>query len=272
MKLALMVGAPDAIPGSGYLTVPTGPYDDSLALAADLGFDGVEILVGQPTAAEIDALSAALARTGLTVAAINSGRLYFDRGLALLAEDAATRRAARDALHHLASLTAPLSAPINIGVLRGLPSASDPAAADRLVTIMREIADDVAEWEVALMLEPSNAKEFPFICSTAEGIQLVERVARPNVRLMLDTFHMSVQEENVPQSLAQAMPLLRHVHLLDRQRNPPSVGSDGYDLRGILETLHRHNYQHFLSLPLLQNGDENATERLVAALRSAGAS
>lgn len=269
MKLALMIGTPDAIPGSGYVTVPTGAYADTLALAAALGFDGVEVLIGKPTAAEIDDLTTALARTGLTLAAINSGRFYFDYGLALLAHDKVTRISARKALRELVQLTAPLAAPINIGVFRGKPSRVDQAANERLIVILREIADEIAELQIDLMLEPSNEKEFPFICSTPEGLALVERISRPNVRLMLDTFHMSVQEEDLAASLEMALPVLRHVHLLDRQRNPPSYDSQRFDLDGVLQTLQRHHYQHFLSVPLMQNGDRKATKKLVAALRSA---
>lgn len=271
MKLALMIGTPDAVPGSGYVTVPTGAYADSLALAAALGFDGVEVLIGKPTAAEIDALGTALANTGLAVAAINSGRLYFDYGLALLSQDVGVQAAAREALRELVRLTAPLAAPINIGVFRGMPSSVDSATNEHLVRIMQEIADEIAALKIDLMLEPSNEKEFPFICSTPEGLAFVERIGRPNVKLMLDTFHMSVQEEDLPASLEKAMPVLRHVHLLDRERNPPSRDSKRFDLPGVLQTLQRYHYQHFLSLPLLQNGDRKATKKAVAALRSASA-
>jgi sugar phosphate isomerase/epimerase len=270
MKLALMIGGLDAAPGSGYLTIPTGSYADSLPLAAELGFDGVEVLVGKPTAGEIDALGTALTRTGLALAAINSGRLYFDYGLALLAEDRDAEKAARDALRELVRVTAPLAAPINIGFFRGLPLSSESAAADRLVLIMQEIADEIAALDVELLLEPSNEKEFPFIYSTAEGLRLVKRIARPNVCLMLDTFHMSVQGEDLAASLAEAMPLLRHIHFLDRDRNPPSSASEAFDLPGVVTTLRRHNYQHFLSMPLVRNGDRQATKQIVAALRADG--
>jgi sugar phosphate isomerase/epimerase len=235
-----------------------------------LGFDGVEVMVGKVTVAEIDALGAALAQTGLGLAAINSGRLYFDYGLALLAADRDAAAAARDALRELVQLTAPLAAPINIGFFRGLPPPSDPAAADRLVTILQETADEIATFKTELLLEPSNEKEFPFICSTVEGMQLVQRIARPNVRLMLDTFHMSVQAEDLVASLTEAMPLLRHIHLMDRDRNPPSSASKAFDLNGVLATLRRHHYQHYLSMPLVQSGDREATEQIVAALRVAG--
>lgn len=270
MKLALMIGTPDTVADSGYVTIPTGAFADSLALAATLGFDGVEVLIGKPNAAEIDALGTALANTGLAVAAINSGRLYFDYGLALLSQDVAVQTAAREALRELVRLTAPLAAPINIGVFRGMPSPVDAAANEHLVRILQEIADEIAGLKIDLMLEPSNEKEFPFICSTPEGLALVERIGRPNVKLMLDTFHMSIQEEDLAASLQQAMPVLRHVHLLDRERNPPSRDSKRFDLLGVLQTLQHYDYQHFLSLPLLQNGDRMATEKVVAALRSAG--
>ncbi|MFZ0548370.1 MAG: sugar phosphate isomerase/epimerase family protein [Candidatus Promineifilaceae bacterium] len=270
MKLALMIDAPNAIPGDSYVKVPTGPYKETLALAAEMGFDGVEILIDHPDTNEFGALQEAAARTGMEVAAINSGRLYFDHGLGLVSEDADVREASRAALLALAHQTALFKVPINIGVFRGLPAPENRAdAASQLMTILQETADKVADIGVTLVLEPGNKFEFPFIYSTADGIALVEQAGRPNIALMLDTFHLSMENESLPNAFEVAMPLLRHIHFLDRQRNPPSNQSEDFDFIGVLQMLQRHNYQHFISMPLLQDGDITKTADRIAALRTA---
>lgn len=269
MKLALMVDAPNTIPGESYVKVPSGPYMETLGLAAELGFDGVEILIGRPETADIESLQAAVAQTGMQVAAINSGRLYFDYGLALISADAVIQTAGRTALLDLARHTAPLQAPINIGVFRGLPAARKQAEAfNLLVEILQETADEIAELDITLMLEPGNQKEFPFIYSTAVGIACVEQTNRPNVALMLDTFHMSMEDESLTDAFAAAIPMLKHIHFLDRQRNPPSDKSEGFDLISVLETLQRYHYQHYISMPLMQDDDLVKTADRISALKS----
>jgi hypothetical protein len=48
MKLALMIDVPNTIPNESYVRVPSGSFEETLALAAKLGFDGVELLIDHP--------------------------------------------------------------------------------------------------------------------------------------------------------------------------------------------------------------------------------
>jgi sugar phosphate isomerase/epimerase len=270
MKLALMIDVPNTIPNQSYVRVPFGSFDETLTLAARLGFDGVELLIDHPNRLDLSDLPAALSKTGLTVAAINSGRLYFDYALGLVSDVPAIRESSRAALMALVHQTAPFQAPINIGVFRGLPQNGNRAwAYQQLKGILQETADEIADLGIMLVLEPGNQLEFPFIYSTDDGISLVQKVNRRNVSLMLDTFHMSVEHENLTSSLTAAMPMLHHIHFLDRQRNPPSHRSQSFDFSGVLRILHRHQYPHFISMPLLQNGNLNATRNIVSAIRRA---
>lgn len=270
MKLALMIDVPNTVPNDGYVRVPGGSFEESLTLAAEMGFDGVELLIDHPDRADISTLPRALAQTGLTVAAINSGRLFFEYGLGLVSPDANIQAASRAALLALARQTAPLNAPINIGVFRGLPDDAHRAGADeQLITILQEAADEIASLGVMLVLEPSNQVEFPFITSTSEGLAFVEQIDRPNVSLMLDTFHMSIEAETMTQSFTAAFPLLHHIHFLDRHRNPPSAASTDFDFGGILRVLCQSNYRHYLSMPLLQSGNIADTTQIITELKTA---
>ena len=134
---------------------------------------------------------------------------------------------------------------------------------------LRSAGDYAARLDVDLLLEPQNRQEFPFIYSTEDGIAFVEQVARPNVGLMLDTFHMNMEGEDAPASIERAMPYLRHIHFLDMERNPPTPADTQIDVMGILRTLARRNYQHYLSMPLVRNAGLGATEDVVAQLRAA---
>ena len=267
IKLALMTGTPEMVSG-GYVAAPTGSFQETVSRAARLGFDGVEILASTRVAGDIYALRKALAKTNLEVAGVNSGRLLAEEGLALLCGTSRHCAMTRTAMYDLIRLAAPFSTHINIGMFRGLPAAQDQDNSfRRLVRILQQLADYAASLGVDLLIEPQNREEFPFIYSTAEGITFVKEVNRPNVGLMLDTFHMLIEQENMIASIEQAMPYLRHIHLLDKDRNPPLHTSLEIDLEGIFRTLQRHDYQHYLAVPLVRDKVDQATIDAVAHLR-----
>jgi sugar phosphate isomerase/epimerase len=269
MKFALMVGAPDMMDEGGYVATPTGLFRETIERAARLGFDGVEILAARRVAGDLYALRKALTNTRIEVAGINSGRLLSEEGLALLCGTSRHCAMTRTAMFDLIRFAAPFRTHINIGMFRGLPPDTDSEASfERLVGILRRFADYAASLNVDLLIEPQNRKEFPFIYSTAEGIKFVEQVNRPNVGIMLDTFHMLLEAENMPASIERAMPYLRHIHLLDKDRNPPSHSSTEIDLPGIMGVLARHRYRHYLSMPLVSGKDDSATVEALRHLRT----
>jgi sugar phosphate isomerase/epimerase len=86
---------------------------------------------------------------------------------------------------------------------------------------------------------------------------------------MLDTFHMAAENEDAPASIERAMPYLRHIHFLDKERNPPSPADAHIDVPGILRALARARYRHYLSMPLVRGAGPEATEAIVQQLRLA---
>jgi D-psicose/D-tagatose/L-ribulose 3-epimerase len=265
-----MIGAPDMLATGGYVAVPAGGFMATLRRAAALSFEGVEILAAQRGTGDLLQLREALAATGLRVAGVNSGRLFSEAGLALLCGDSRHCANTRSAILELIRLAAPFRTHINIGLFRGRPAGLEQRPAlDRLTDTLRQLGDYAQRLGVELLIEPQNRAELPFIVGTDEGIAFVKRVAHPAVGLMLDTFHMLAEQEDLPTSLERAMPYLRHVHLLDARRNPPRPGVDpGFDLPGVLGALARLGYRHFLSVPLISGADDEATAQAARELRS----
>lgn len=253
----------------GYVKTPTGPFHETIARAARLGFDGVEILSGKRVTGDVYSLREALKQNNLEVAGFNSGRLLFDYGMVLLCGDSRQCSLTRSSIYELIRLAGTFSSHINIGMFRGfpIPPGKLPSIV-RLISVLRQLADYAQTLGVELLIEPANKEEFPFISSTAEGIALVERVNHSNIRLMLDTFHMATEVEDICAWLERAMPYLRHIHFLDLDRNPPTPNNRGFDLTTVIQTLTQNNYQHYLSMPLFKRGGDEKTLEVVAHLRS----
>jgi len=270
MKLALMVGAPDMAEQGGYVETPVGSFAETFARARQIGFDGAEVLYGERLTGDVYRLREAVRTTQVQVAGFNSGRLFFDHGLQLLCGSSRHCALTQASIYDLIRLSGAFSTNINIGMFRGMPASEDQAPAlTSLVSKLQQLADYAAHLDVRLLLEPANKQEFPFIASTQEGIEIVRRVGRPNVNLMLDTFHMAVEKEDICDSLEMAMPHLYHIHFLDLDRNPPGRDSVGVDMEAVVECLVRNQYRHYLSMPLVKGQPDAGTREIVMDIKKA---
>jgi sugar phosphate isomerase/epimerase len=117
---------------------------------------------------------------------------------------------------------------------------------------------------VKITLEPINRFEADFIMSAQDGVQFVKELGYQNVGLMLDTFHMNIEDASIESSLKLTMEenLLWHVHIADSNRLAPGRGH--IDFPSIVRTLYEGNYQGYLSAEILPVPDPEA-----AALESA---
>jgi sugar phosphate isomerase/epimerase len=79
----------------------------------------------------------------------------------------------------------------------------------------------------------------------------MEEVDHPSVGLLLDTFHVNIEESSwtVPFHQAMRARKLFHVHLGDNNRLPPGQGL--IDFPAILSTLEENGYTGWLSAELL---------------------
>jgi D-psicose/D-tagatose/L-ribulose 3-epimerase len=66
-----------------------------------------------------------------------------------------------------------------------------------LVEILKDLADYAGKKGVVLGLEPLNRFETSFITTADQAIELVDRVNHPALKIMLDTFHMNIEENSM---------------------------------------------------------------------------
>jgi D-psicose/D-tagatose/L-ribulose 3-epimerase len=89
---------------------------------------------------------------------------------------------------------------------------------------LRELSAYAAEHGVVLCIEPLNRFETSFINLTSQGIELVDRVDHPACGLLLDTFHMNIEERSLGDAIRSAGPRLKHLHACENDRGAPGSG------------------------------------------------
>lgn len=89
---------------------------------------------------------------------------------------------------------------------------------------MREVAKIAEECEVVLGMEVLNRFEGYLLNTCEEACRYVEAVDSPNVGIMLDTFHMNIEEDNPVEAIKMADDKLCHFHVGEQNRQVPGKG------------------------------------------------
>jgi hydroxypyruvate isomerase len=126
-----------------------------------------------------------------------------------------------------------------------LPSTDHESQRAAVVHALRRAAPLAAEHDVTLLLEPLNTRVDHvgyFLDSTRAGLEIIEAVSAPNVRLLFDLYHSAVMGENAADALRGRMDLVGHIHLADAPgRHEPGTGE--IDWPGTLDWLRTTGYE-----------------------------
>jgi sugar phosphate isomerase/epimerase len=263
MRLGCIVSTPDV--ARGPLALLTGSFEEKLAKARALGYQGVELMVRN--ASELDAADVrnAVERHGLEVPQLVTGELFGSDKLALVHPDPAVCEAAMQRVQGIVRVAGTLGrgTMVNVGRLRGRMDwlqVDKVEARGRFIRAFQVLCDYAARYDVRITLEPVNRYEVDFIHSAQDGLQMVKDVGRANLGLILDTFHMNIEDRSIEASLREAAPVLWHVHVADSNRLPPGQGH--LDFASVVATLRSIGYEGFLSGEMLPLPDPDTAARL----------
>jgi len=191
----------------------------------------------------VDAVAEALAETGmrLTGVCVDPRRPIVDP-----AERDEMVAAVRETIAATAKLGKPALIVASGFRVEGLDDETHFANA---VAALRAAADVAEEAGVLLLLEPLNTRLFSamYLVSTTLGLDLVEAVGSPNLRLLYDVWHSAVMGEDIAEVLAGRIHLVAHVQVADMDdRHEPGTGT--VDWAHVVQTLDSLGYTGALGL------------------------
>ena len=249
-----------------------GDFADSVVKVAGWGYDGVEIAIRDPALVDDDELEGLVSDSGLEAPAIGTGQAWGEEGLSLTSDDPSIRSAAIERLRSHVPLAARFDAMIILGLIRGITPAGQTHQQSMayLVEAIRDCAFIAAETGVRFALEPLNRYETDLIHTVAEGLDLIERVGADNFGLLLDTFHMNIEEPDIEASIRTCGDRIFHFHVADSNRWHPGAGH--LDFESILEALAETGYRGFVSGEFMPMPDaDTAAQRGLAHLKNLSA-
>lgn len=194
---------------------------------AELGFDWIELPIESPGDFDYNRAATVIREHGFGVsvcAAMGPDRDLIHADEAVRANGVAYVRHCINAARTLGATN--LVGPLYSAVGRTWQATADERERDMqiLVSQLRELAVYAAERDVVLCVEPLNRFETSFLNLAAQGIELVDRVDHPACQLMLDTFHMNIEERSLGEAIRAVGPRLQHVHACENDRGAPGSG------------------------------------------------
>jgi sugar phosphate isomerase/epimerase len=243
--------------------VYSGDLETAFSRLRRLGYEGVELMTRDPDLLDGASIRRSLDANHLALTGLCSGHVFGEDGLGLVGPDQQVCQQAMKRLMRFVDFAATYFGPgtlVNIGRSRGIGFAKDRALTlDKMAAAFRQLAEYAAPSGVRLVLEPINVLQASYIHTSQDGIEMVQRVDHPNFRLMLDTYHMNIEDVDIYASFRQAAPYLSFVHFADNNRHWP--GSAHLDFEKIVAVLRETGYDGFASLEILPWPDPDEAAR-----------
>lgn len=238
-----------------------GDFEANVARIAAYGYDGVELAIRDPRLVDVEELEAVIRRHNLEVPALGTGQAWGEERLSFTSNDPTVRRAAVERVKSHIPLARRLGAVIILGLIRGITPSGQSYAQSMayLVEALQECAAAAAPQGVRFALEPLNRYETDLIHTVEQGLALIERVGAPNFGLLLDTFHMNIEEPSLEESIRLAGKHIFHFHVADSNRWYPGAGH--LDFVRILSALRDTGYTGYVSGEFMPQPDADSSAR-----------
>ena len=235
------------------------PLEDVFKRLKRFGYDGIE-LVGEPEKYEINRIVELSSQYDLNVCSVLSwcladipGRDISHPAQSIRRKAAAYLKNCVDLAHHVgASIVVILPAPAGRTSPVGISLTEDEWAEgfknewNYAVEGTRELAAYADKKSITLAIEPLNRYESYLITNLEKAKCFIREVGSPNLKIHLDTFHMSIEEKDLSEIVRQSADLLVNMHISDSNREPPGRGHT--DFPAILKSLKEIGYGGYLVL------------------------
>lgn len=238
-----------------------GDLPGSIAKAAKLGFDAVEIFPAAAQAIDVSQVRKMTADAGLKVAAVGTGAGFVVHQLTLTAAEAPVRLKAIDFVKGIIDVAGALGAPAIVGSMQGRHADGQrEAALGMLAESLATLAVYSRQHGIPLLYEPLNRYETNIFNRQGDAADWIRSQKLDNVSLLCDLFHMNIEESDMAESLrAVSSQLPGHVHFVDSNRRAAGMGHTNF--APIVKALRDLNYAGYVSAECYPYPDPDAAAK-----------
>jgi D-psicose/D-tagatose/L-ribulose 3-epimerase len=163
-----------------------------------------------------------------------------------------------------------------LGKKRYLSDRERKAEWNRSADSLKRIGDEIGKKDVTVALEPINRFEIDMMNTAAQAFAMCEQVKNPSIRMMLDTFHMNIEDKKIGDAIRASKKHLVHMHFCSNNRGIPgddhipwaevkqALSDINYVGYGVIESFAQGQVAAFANIwrPLVKNQDDIPREGL----------
>jgi D-psicose/D-tagatose/L-ribulose 3-epimerase len=214
----------------------TSPFNtDTIQLFPKIksfGYDAVEIPVEDPTLIDIETVKQALADNELDPIICGA----FGTSRDLTHEDPFFHKTCFEYLNSCFEIAAELGAKFvagpmysAVGKARLVSPEQKEVERDRAVKNLKIVSKKAAMFGLEIAIEPLNRFESDLINTCEDVMKLISDINEPNAKVILDGFHMNIEEPDIESAILSAGSKLIHVQVSENYRGTPGTGQTRWD-------------------------------------------
>jgi len=214
-------------------TSPFGTETTALfAKIKEMGYDAVEIPVEDPSLIDAKKVKEALDEYGLKPIICGA----FGTSRDFTHEDPAFHKNSFDYIESCFEITAALGAKFvagpmysAVGKARLVSPEQKKVEWDRAVTNLHKVCKMAESRGLEIALEALNRFETDLINNSEEMMRLITDINHPAAKVLLDAFHMNIEEPDIEKAIGLVGHKLIHVQVSENYRGTPGTGQTRWD-------------------------------------------
>jgi D-psicose/D-tagatose/L-ribulose 3-epimerase len=219
--------------GMNLLLWTTNVDEESFQLISNLGeigFDGVEIPIGEGNEAQYSTIHKELDRLGMGCTTVTS----LSPETNPINPDSTIREAALERLKWAINMTAAAGGEVMCGPFHSAFktfAGRGPTEDEKKwgAAVLKDAAEYAEKMNVKLCVEFINRFECYFLNTVADTMDFVQMVDHPNMKMLYDTHHSHIEEKSIRNALHSCADELGHFHIAENDRGTPGKGQVNWD-------------------------------------------
>lgn len=134
----------------------------------------------------------------------------------------------------------------SVGKARMVPPDQRKVEWERAVTNLYKVCQLAQEAGLSIALEPLNRFESDLVNTAADVMRLIQDINHPAAKVMLDGFHMCIEERNFEDAITSVGDKLIHMQLSENYRGTPGTGQTPW--QSLRKGLQNIDYRGTLSI------------------------
>lgn len=224
--------------------LPSAQFSALLDTLQQAGYAGVQTMIGEPYRLTAEKFQRLLGERGLSLIGVRTGDIFAHHGLRLSDPDPHRRQQAVQALCEVIAYASMYGTPkILVGLMQGQlrQGESRDLALGFIAEGLSAAASVAQRYGMLIGLEPVNRYLVGYNQTIEEVQALIDRAGGGNLQLLIDTFHMNIEEADIPGSVMRAAGKIGDVHLADSNRRSPGGGH--FDFESFFTALSQAGYR-----------------------------